>query len=102
MQSMADRQTQGRRNILTIPTPEEAARFILELFAKHDCRVGDALKKGDIIMSFYDRGWHTSHANEGIAYGVGRDWVKDEPTILRLMTVGLAKANEPDRPFRAP
>ena len=44
----------------TIPTPEEAAQYILDIFVKNGCRPGYVLSSRNFITDFVKLPWHTS------------------------------------------
>lgn len=77
-----------------IPTPEESARRILDLFVRHyHCRVGGVLLQNHFIEPFATGHWRAADFNAGIEYARQHGWIEDAPNGgFRLTEAGYDAA----------
>lgn len=77
----------------TVPSPEDAARHIVEIFLQHNCRAGMVLMLNSFIEPFNVAGWRSSHFNVGVKYAQQQGWVElAGDNKIRLTEAGYAIA----------
>ena len=75
----------------TLPTPEESARAILAIFAKHNLRAGDLMMAGQLNMLFLTGAGKGADYVAGLQYAFENDWLKQTGTTFALTDTGFAE-----------
>ena len=79
---------------MSTQSPEEAARHLLEIFARdHDTlRAGQVLSRGVAKTQFLeDHRWHIQDFVAGLQYAVKHNWIKiPSPNVIRLTEDGIS------------
>ncbi|MBF0515996.1 MAG: hypothetical protein HQK97_02600 [Nitrospirae bacterium] len=79
----------------TVPTPEDAARYILKIFKeKYGCRTGQALKFNNFMNCFNLQPWKEADLAVGMEYAVQQNWVEILPNgvSFKLTNKGFLEA----------
>jgi hypothetical protein len=79
--------------IATLPTPEESARRILQLFAAHNRRAGEILMLGAVNMQFQEGGhYRAADLQSGLTYAAEHGWIDpDYHTAVRITEAGFSE-----------
>lgn len=81
----------------TIPTPEESAKRILELFLEFHCRPGHVLGQNNLFGAFMKSPWQVSDIVPGLKYAAEQGWIEIlDKNKFRLTELGFSKAGEED------
>lgn len=70
----------------TLPTPEENARKVLQIFKDFRTRPGETLGRNSIYAIAAEKNWPIADMEEGIKYGQDNDWFEDGPNGGILLT----------------
>jgi hypothetical protein len=77
----------------TKPTPEQAAKYILQIMVKKfNVRGGQILMRNSLITPFSTDGWQSSDETAGLQYAVQKGWVTVKENIITLTDDGYAAA----------
>ena len=78
---------------MPIPSPEESARHLLEIFAyAHDTlRAGQVLSRGAAKTQFLkDHHWHIQDFVAGLQCAISHNWIRiPSPNVIRLTEDGI-------------
>ena len=81
----------------TLPTPEEAARRILSIFALNNSRPDDVLMAEQANFAFRQAGGSTAEFQVGLEYAVQNGWLEISKTNnIKLTNAGFAEI-KPDK-----
>ena len=78
-----------------LPTPEQSAREMLEIFVGHfKCRVDDVLRVNNFIILWHDRGLATQDLQAGMDFAAAQGWIEILPSGIsyKLTSMGYAEA----------
>ncbi len=80
----------------SLPTPEESARHILEIFHEHSRRPGEVLRHNNFLLPFNKGGWRSEDFNSGIIYAAEQGWVEllERGISVRLTRRGFEQAHK--------
>jgi hypothetical protein len=79
-----------------IPTTEDAARYILEIYVGLNSRAGDVLRTNNFLLPFSKPPWRGPDFQGGMAYAAQQDWVEVLPGGIsyRLTELGFMEAGK--------
>lgn len=78
----------------TVPSSEEAAQYILDIFVRLGCRAGYVLSTRNFLAAFVKLPWHTSDFAPGISYAAEQGWVEVlNKDSFKLTELGFSKAS---------
>lgn len=88
----------------SLPTPEDAARLILDVFVRFNTRPGEGLQIGSFIRPFSTGGFRVSDFDDGAKYAEEQGWIEvKSSTFVGLTESGFDEAQQkPPQPSRAP
>lgn len=76
----------------TLPTSEENARKILDIFEHFDSRSGDGIMLQTILAVAADRNWRMDDIKDGLEWGQSNGWFEEgNNDSIRLTNVGFAE-----------
>lgn len=55
---------------------EESARYILEIFQRHNCRTGQTVLIGNLTLPFAQDGWQLTDLSAGQQFAVEKGWIE--------------------------
>ncbi len=80
------------------PTPEQAARAILDIFRSRNCFAGDPLEASYVKTQFIANRGSAADYTSGLMYAEDNGWLEVTPTrdmqpcdTLKLTAIGFAK-----------
>ncbi|SER61312.1 hypothetical protein SAMN04487958_1024 [Vreelandella subterranea] len=85
----------GYSRMATLPTPEETAREILEIFVGHfNSRPGHVLRINNFTAVWHSRGLASEDFKPGMEYAVAQGWVdvQSDGDAFKLTDAGFAEA----------
>ena len=62
----------------TLPTPEENARKVLDIFRHSGTRPGEMLPLPSLTSVAEKRGWRSGDIDDGLQYGLKHGWFKEK------------------------
>lgn len=69
-----------------LPTPEESARRVLDIYKHFGTRPGEGLSTQNFLAVAANRGLRTNDLVDGIRYGGENGWFEDGPNGSVLLT----------------
>jgi hypothetical protein len=85
-------QTRSLWSMATLPTPEEAARRILSIFALNNSRPDDVLMAEQANFAFRQAGGSAAEFQAGLEYAVQNGWLEiGENNTIKLTNAGFAE-----------
>ncbi len=74
-----------------LPTVEEKARLVLDVFKQHNARSGHVLGKREFLIASAASGLPMNDFDDGIQYGRDQHWFEDGPNgSYKLTDAGFA------------
>jgi hypothetical protein len=70
----------------TLPTPEESARRVLDIYKHFGTRPGEGLSTQNFLTVAANQGLCTDDLLDGMRYGDENDWFEDGPNGSVLLT----------------
>jgi len=72
-------------------SPEEAARYILQIFRRHNCRKNETVLMNNLTLPFSQDGWQQSDLEAGLPYGVQQGWfeIGKNDKFVKLTEAGV-------------
>ena len=75
----------------TLPTPEENARRVLNIYKHFGTRPGEGLSTQSVLAVAVDQGLSNNDLLDGLRYGDEKGWFEDGPNgSVRLTEAGFA------------
>lgn len=75
----------------TLPTPEENARKVLDIFRHSGTRPGEILLSPSLISVAVERGWRPGDIDDGLQYGLKHSWFEFEEKEQRPFMIFLTE-----------
>ena len=76
----------------TLPTSEENARKILEIFEHFDTRSGEGILSRNILAVAVDRNWRMDDITDGLERGLSNGWFEEgNNDSIKLTDVGFSE-----------
>ena len=76
----------------TLPTSEENARKILEIFEHFDKRSGEGIMSKNILAVAVKRNWRMDDIRDGLEWGLSNGWFEEgNNDSFKLTDVGFAE-----------
>ncbi len=69
-----------------LPTPEESARMVLNIYRGFGTRPGEGLMTQHFLDGALKQGLNTQELLDGLVYGEGQGWFENGPNGLILLT----------------
>ena len=70
----------------TLPTPEEKARKVLQIFEHFGTRPGEGIGSNNILAIAAKKNWRIADMTEGLQYGLDNDWFENGQNNSTLLT----------------
>ena len=70
----------------TLPTPEENARKVLNIYKHFGSRPGGGLLTQNFLAAAVDQGLRTEDLLDGLRYGDDKGWFENDPNGFVLLT----------------
>jgi hypothetical protein len=84
----------------TLPTPEESARLVLQIYAHFDSRPGHVLRANNFVAVAARRRIPIADIQRGLEYAAGMGWIEEtENGSLRLTEQGFEAMPQPARSY---
>ena len=76
----------------TLPTSEENARKILEIFEHFNSRSGEGIMLNTIVAVAADRNWRMDDIRDGLEWGQSNGWFQEgDNDSIKLTDVGFTE-----------
>ena len=76
----------------TLPTSEENARKMLEIFKHFGTRSGERIMSRNILAVAVNRNWRMEDIRDGLEWGLTNGWFEEENNdSIKLTDVGFAE-----------
>jgi hypothetical protein len=73
----------------SVPTSEESAKLILEIFKRHNVKAGQILMAGALNIEFLKGGSTAAEYEGGMKFALEKKWIEIEPNMIRLTQDGF-------------